>query len=851
MKTQPLPLVTRLARASLAFLLAFALADSAAADATDNSAAADHFLRMFNEVNAEMRQKYHGTGNVADLLTNRASDGFGATNGIVPMSQDAFPASYDLRDLDKVTPVKFQNPWGTCWSFGAIAASETSILSELGGSASKGFDLSELHLGWLAYTPLSQEAIGDTGSTNFQSQVGEGYYTVDADGNHSLDPNIVLEQGGSPPTITSVLSSGIGPVPESLVPYRNKEGITVNDGAGTPVYYSPDGDWSVDESLRFTSALQLEEASLLPSSAVIDDENKYHFNYAGVEAIKSEVLQGRAVSVNFCADQSMPGVAVDPKYINTDTWAHYTYEVVPITHAVTIVGWDDDYAVDNFLTSEQVEGAVPPPGPGAWIVKNSWGAQSGTFPNKFDWGEDGYFYLSYYDQSINNIETFNYDTTTLGDQGDYRIIDQYDFMPSPSSMTLPNPIPASMANVFTADERQAVTSVSCETSYPDTKVTYEVYVLDDGATEPRDGTLAATATETYEYGGYHLVHLPQSVIVEKGQKYSVVVTEEVVAPSGQIIYSSQIDSSINRLGWEKLIRDQPELKGLLTKHALGIVNREESFWLLTEDGEESAVDLFDLVADIKASNPDGEDTIDYDNFPIKAYAEPAPEPEYVKESVSAAFGEGADAVTVTAAGEFPEGTEVELLLAAVDKETANALAKLDGTGKKQILALDVALSDKNTQKPVNFKGALTLTFDIGTRYEGWAVNVAHQPVGVEGETFRDIVVADGKAVVKVDSLSPFGVYGEAAAPAPEPAPTPAPEPKPNPTPAPSPAPTPSPASSPAPASVKSTKKTPLAATGDPLGLALAVAGGAAALSACACAVVVVRMRRRRSEENAE
>ncbi len=857
MKTQPLPLVSRLTRGAFAFLLAFAfaplapgvaLADPADAGTTDDSAAVERFLRTFDEVNDEMRQKYNTTGNPDDLLTNRANNGLDATDGIAPTSRAAFPKNYDLRTLGKVTPVKFQNPWGTCWSFGAIAASETSILNELGMSASQGLDLSELHLGWLAYTPLSQKAIDAAGSANYQSQVGEGYYTVDADGNHSLDPSIVLDQGGSPPTITSVLSSGIGPVPEYFAPYRNKEGITVNDKDGVPVYYSPEGDWSVDESRRFTSALQLEHSNLLPSSADIDENGSYRFNQDGVDAIKSEVLQGRAVSINFCADQSMPGVPVDPKYINSNTWAHYTYEVVPITHAVTIVGWDDDYAVENFLTSKQVEGATPPPGPGAWIAKNSWGSQTETFPNKFDWGLDGYFYLSYYDQSVNNIETFDYDTTTLGNQGDYRIIDQYDFMPSPSPMTLQYPIPTSTANVFTANERQAVTSVSCETSYPGTTATYEVYLLDEDATGPKDGTLEATVTETYEYGGYHLVHLPQSVIVEKGQQYAVVVTQEIDGPDGQAIYPFQFDSGVNKTGWEKLTREQPELKGALTKYALGIVNRGESFLISAEDDGEETVDFFDYVAVLKESNPDGEDTMDFDNFPIKAYANPVPEAEYVEDSALASFGKGDEAVTVSATGEFSEGTDVELLLAAVDKETESALAQLAGKGKKRIVALDVELRDKNTEDSVDFKGPLTLTFDVGKRYEGWAVNVAHLPAGAEGETFA-CVVTDGKATVKVDSLSPFGVYGEAPAPAPVPTPTPASEPAP--TPAPAPTPTPSSASTPAPASTVSTKTTPLAATGDALGLFAATAVGVAALAAVACAAVVVRTRRRRSEEDAK
>ena len=44
---------------------------------------------------------------------------------------DIFPAKLDLRARGTVTPVKSQSPWASCWSFGAIASSETSILKKL------------------------------------------------------------------------------------------------------------------------------------------------------------------------------------------------------------------------------------------------------------------------------------------------------------------------------------------------------------------------------------------------------------------------------------------------------------------------------------------------------------------------------------------------------------------------------------------------------------------------------------------------------------------------------------------------------------------------------------------------
>ena len=52
-------------------------------------------------------------------------------------------------------------------------------------------------------------------------------------------------------------------------------------------------------------------------------------------------------------------------------------------HDVVIVGWDDHYEASNFSTV--------PEGDGAFICVNSWGEQ---------FGDKGYFYVSYYDSGI-------------------------------------------------------------------------------------------------------------------------------------------------------------------------------------------------------------------------------------------------------------------------------------------------------------------------------------------------------------------------------------------------------------------------------------------------------------------
>ena len=95
---------------------------------------------------------------------------------------------------------------------------------------------------------------------------------------------------------------------------------------------------------------------------------------------------------------------MDIKELNLSTGAYNfpkaTKKKGGINHAITIVGWDDNYKKDNFISK--------PKNNGAWIILNSGGTQFGNGDMGTAWAKNnpndaGYFYVSYEDVFINTI----------------------------------------------------------------------------------------------------------------------------------------------------------------------------------------------------------------------------------------------------------------------------------------------------------------------------------------------------------------------------------------------------------------------------------------------------------------
>jgi hypothetical protein len=363
----------------------------------------------------------------------------------------------------------------------------------------------------------------------------------------------------------------------------------------------------------------LKHGNVLPYPVIKDEEDRaIGTDPDSIAAIKSELSAGRGVSIRFYADQAVPGQDVSENgYMNTKTWAQYTYEDQPVTHGVCIVGWDDSITKDTFNSDP----AKQPPADGAWIVKNSWGSEteyttteSGETIGFKDWGivndegkHTGYFYLSYYDKSIESPESMVFDTDFAEHADGFRVY-AHDYMPC-TVIDLPDTQSdmTKTANVFVNEEGvdQEMLAVATRTANAGDEVTYRVYLLAEGATSPEDGELVATQTATYDYRGFHREKLDTPVTIKNGQRFSIVVMEKGKDESGADQYSYATVCSNSKKYAEE--NDFPS-------YGISVIHEGESF--VYDGGAWS--DWTEILPKFREDHDAGDDYV-FDNFSIKAY----------------------------------------------------------------------------------------------------------------------------------------------------------------------------------------------------------------------------------------
>ena len=440
---------------------------------------------------------------------------------------------YSLKDIIPANLIiKNQKQTNSCWAFATLSSLETNLALynyKNGVNTSKVYDFSERHM---------EYATSKTFMNNVENK--KGY-------------NRTVGSGGSYQLSESYLTNGTGAIPESEMPFENNENTI-----------------DISQIQNKTVSSQVYDTILFPNYSKADDDEKTNImnqikqhiqNYGSVQAS----VHGNSSSSTFNCYNNETGA----KYCNT-TVMH------PTDHAVSVIGWDDNYSVDNFPEEAK------PTANGAWIVRNSWGEKSEEWkiselkteifnsykqqciakgwntaeeiPNSFieeigytiedgiayvKYGDNGIIYISYEDA---NVSREMYGIIKATDTVNYDNIYQYDeFYPVNGMIVRDSNI--LLCNIFDKKTTgtEYLTQVSLNAYETDT---CKVYVNPNGTSKAKKDlqlvTLKAGEKETIN-AGYHTLEFAKPIEI-KSNSFAVVVEIQSSKTSTGILLESKLDS---------------------------------------------------------------------------------------------------------------------------------------------------------------------------------------------------------------------------------------------------------------------------------------------------------------------
>ena len=230
-------------------------------------------------------------------------------------SDRAFPYAHDGNWLayfqERYPATRNQDPYGSCWAHSAMSLAEFYLIKH--GLAPKSIDLSELHLAYWCYTDGEPSVAGDTGDRVIMAGSGNK-----------------LDNGGNVSTAAQSLFHQRGFASESVAPYSGAADIAKGG--------------SLDANTEFEDAYYL--------------KNAYAINLQNRDLVKGAIVENGAVGTAIYAFTG---------YYNDTTNAYYGSKANSTNHAITIVGWDDDFPASDFKPCND----KLPEHDGAWLVRNS------------------------------------------------------------------------------------------------------------------------------------------------------------------------------------------------------------------------------------------------------------------------------------------------------------------------------------------------------------------------------------------------------------------------------------------------------------------------------------------------
>lgn len=387
----------------------------------------------------------------------------GSTSGITRRGA-SFDAKYDPRLTGGVSSrVEDQGQYNTCWAFSSIAAIECNLIKK--GYENSSVNLSENHLAYFFYNRQTDPV---------------GYTAGDKNKNTF---NTWSQNGGTIQGTALALTTWSGVVKESASE-DDKDGVYVPRELSAGDCYK--GDYRV--------------------------MGTYFYNY-DVNTVKQAITDYGAVTsgIYFPATKDEYGT-----YYNESNGAYY-YPKNKGNHAVTIVGWDDNYPRTNFNSK------CLPKKNGAWIVKNSYGSS---------FGDGGYVHVSYEDASLCEIAAFDMVKASDCYNNNY----QYDGTGNPG-LYYYLPSGTTYANVFKAKAAKSgyneiLRAVGVDVMTSNVQYSLQIYTDVTGSSNPTSGNavLKKPQTGTITKAGYNQIQLNAPVTLVSGEKYAVVIT--LKSPNG-------------------------------------------------------------------------------------------------------------------------------------------------------------------------------------------------------------------------------------------------------------------------------------------------------------------------------